>query len=106
MINSFLHLSGNLKCTNLSISGKLDCGNLLVSGKLECEDLSISGDMTLGGDLLPYYTDEYIVTPKIFQQNLDTDNKSLTSDIIVRPIPYSEVTNPEGGLTVIIGGEF
>lgn len=95
MIDSFLHLSGNLKCTNLNISGTLIC-----------DDLTIKGDMSLGGDILPYYTEEYIVTPKIYEQSLDTDNKSLTQDIVVRSIPYTEVTNPEGGLTVIIGGEF
>lgn len=59
-----------------------------------------------GGGKLPTYEGEYIVTPKPFtEQVLETKNKSLVDDVTVLEIPYSEVTNPEGGITANIGYE-
>ena len=56
------------------------------------------------GGKLPTYDGEYIVTPKPFEEQvLETKNKSMTDDVTVREIPYSEVTNPEGGKTINIG---
>jgi len=55
------------------------------------------------GGKLPTYDGEYTITPKPFtEQVLETKNKSLVNDITVLEIPYSEVTNPEGGKTVNI----
>lgn len=55
------------------------------------------------GGKLPTYDGEYIVTPKAFvEQTLETKNKSMTDDVTVLEIPYSEVSNPEGGTTVNI----
>ena len=47
------------------------------------------------------YTGPYEVTwsEKIFS----TEGKKLTDDISVHAIPYSEVTNPAGGITATIG---
>ena len=58
------------------------------------------------GGKLPTYDGEYVVTPKAFvEQTLETKNKSLVEDVTVLEIPYSEVTNPEGGKTVNIAYE-
>lgn len=62
--------------------------------------------MTGGDGKLPTYEGEYVVTPKAFvEQKLETKNKSLVDDVTVLEIPYSEVTNPEGGITANIGYE-
>ena len=37
-------------------------------------------------------------------QILQTENKVMPEDLVVMPIPYSETSNPKGGLTVCIGG--
>jgi len=77
-------------------------------------DISVStGDMEIdigmsdsGGGKLPTYEGEYVVIPKPFtEQVLETKNKSLVDDVTVLEIPYSEVTNPEGGITANIGYE-
>lgn len=49
------------------------------------------------------YTGQYIITPKTIEQVLPTDNKQLDDDIIVKEIPYKEISNPQGGNTIIIG---
>lgn len=77
-------------------------------------DISISSNtMSLdigisegGGGTLPPYEGEYIITPKPFiEQVLGTKNKSMTDDVTVLEIPYSEVINPQGGKTANIGFE-
>lgn len=77
-------------------------------------DVTVStGDMEIdidlsdsGGGKLPTYDGEYTVTPKPFlEQVLATKNKSLVDDVTVLEIPYSEVSNPSGGITCNIGYE-
>lgn len=49
------------------------------------------------------YTGEYEVTPQASgDQILETANKTLTKDLIIKEIPYHEVTNLTGGITVNI----
>lgn len=50
------------------------------------------------------YHGTYDVCPCFSEQTLPTKNKQLISDLIIEEIPYSEVTNPSGGLTINIGG--
>lgn len=50
------------------------------------------------------YGDEYSITPSNMSQNLSTQGKFLKQDVTVNPINYSEVSNPEDGKTVTIGG--
>ena len=54
------------------------------------------------GGKLPTYDGDYEVTPKILEQELETRNKSMTDNVKVLSIPFSEVINPEGGTTVNI----
>lgn len=60
------------------------------------------GNIVLG-DRLPEYTGAYTVTPKVFEQSLETKNKSLYEDVTVYEIPLSQVQNPQGGITATIG---
>lgn len=50
-----------------------------------------------------FYDGEYIVTPDVIAQYLETDSKIMRDDVTVLAVPYAEVSNPDGGLTVIIG---
>ena len=58
------------------------------------------------GSLINYdiYTGQYEITalPEV-EQILRTEKKILLSDIVIKPIPYYEVTNDAGGITVSIG---
>lgn len=50
------------------------------------------------------YTGEYEVTPTIDGETLETANKMMVDDLTVLSIPYTEVSNLGGGITVTIGG--
>lgn len=68
--------------------------------------MSLDIGIEAGGGKLPTYDGEYVITPKPFtEQVLGTKNKSMTDDVTVLEIPYSEVTNPQGGITANIGFE-
>lgn len=57
----------------------------------------------VSGDL-PTYDGSFVVTPSADNdQRLLTAGKYNESDITVEKIPYAEVSNPAGGVTVIIG---
>lgn len=49
------------------------------------------------------YTGQYNVTPDFDTQTLETENKYMTDDVTVFPIPVHRTTNPYG-TTVYIGG--
>lgn len=52
-----------------------------------------------------YYKGNYTVKPKVNTQILETKDKLVAEDIKVESIPYYEVSNLQGGTTIIIGGE-
>ena len=56
----------------------------------------------ISGGSLPWYDGSYTVQPKIVSQTLNTKQMSMKDDVTVEAIPYSEVTNPQGGKTVNI----
>lgn len=73
-------------------------------------ELEISGNLELtieegSGGTLPYFNGPYNVTPRKVEQILETKNKSMRDDVTVEEIPYSEVSNPQGGITATIGYE-
>ena len=51
----------------------------------------------------PLYEGDYQVTPRLYQQELETDGKLMEDDVTVYEIPVARTTNPTGGLTVVIG---
>lgn len=52
----------------------------------------------------PMYEGPYEVTPLFDEQILETRKKSMADDVTVLAIPIYEVSNPQGGTTVTIGG--
>ena len=83
IISETLELSGNISRTDEGISG------------------SISDDLIAANK----YKGPYTVIPRKVDQVLPTSDKFMANDIEVNAINYSEVSNPEGGITVNIGYE-
>lgn len=52
-----------------------------------------------------YYKGEYKITPKTESQTLATAQKKMSDNLVVKAIPYYEVSNTAGGTTVTIGKE-
>ena len=85
--------------------------DVTVSGLNTQVDVTLGeGNQTITADIGAYtiidhehYVGGYEVTPTSSQQTLDTDNKVLAEDVVVKAIPYYETTNPSG-TTVYIGG--
>jgi hypothetical protein len=58
------------------------------------------------GTTPPQYKGEYVVTPSTEMDIvLETARKLLVEDVTVNKIPYYEVSNNSGGITVFIGNE-
>lgn len=49
------------------------------------------------------YDGSYEVTPRLYVQSLETDGKVMEDDVTVHEIPVTSTSNPQGGLTVLIG---
>lgn len=74
----------------------------LLSGSIR-PAVKLTGKIAIAVDH-EYYVGEYEVTPKIEHQILETCDKLMSNDVMVKGIPFYEVTNPQGGTTFIIGG--
>lgn len=52
-----------------------------------------------------YYYGDYEVTPKVTSQTLQTKDKLMSDDVVVKEIPFFETSNNAGGNTIYIGKE-
>lgn len=59
-------------------------------------DLVFTFDTVINIEGREVYTGAYQVTPKRYEQVLDTSNKIMTEDVTVYEIPYAEVSNQYG----------
>ena len=66
-------------------------------------DMSLDIATSIQTSSAPHYTGEYTVTPRLYEQALDTDGKIMDEDVTVHEIPVTRATNPHGGQTVLIG---
>ena len=56
-----------------------------------------------GGRIYPPYTGPYDIIPLAFiDQQLPTEGKVLSRDLVVQEVPYLETSNDSGGVTVSI----
>lgn len=51
------------------------------------------------------YEGDYTVIPDVAEQTLATANKLMEQDVVIKSIPYNEVSNLTGGTTFYIGKE-
>lgn len=60
---------------------------------------------TAVGDL-PEYFGDYVVIPSVkTDKELETAYKFLTKDVVLKRVPYAEVSNGSKGITATIGNE-
>ena len=51
------------------------------------------------------YEGDYVVTPKVVEQTMPTQDKVMLRDVTIKSIPFFDVSNTSGGSTVYIGSE-
>ena len=90
---------------NITLFNNTSINEGFLSGNIY-PDSAISGNITYGmgtGDNIEEYIGDYEIDPKAFESTtLNTRNKKLLQDVVVKPIQYSEVTNESGGSTIYI----
>lgn len=75
-------------------------------GMAESEtSIPVRFDNVYESSALEHYDGSYLITPKVYDQSIDTSDKRMDGDLVVQKIPYMPVSNSAGGLTVTIGGE-
>lgn len=88
-----------------NISGTIS-GRAILGGGISA-GTGLRGAVAKSERLIPVYTGEYEVTPKVYEESvLPTKNKRLTANVEVKKIPQYEVSNLSGGETLIIGDEY
>lgn len=108
---------GTLKCT-LLVNDIGDSQEGILLGKIHSIEKTLHGIVTstrtlrcsasipktIFGPIYEDYTGDYTVSPIFAERVLPTRDKHMVSDLTIECIPYSEVTNTSGGLTINIGG--
>lgn len=67
------------------------------------EAVELVGYLSIPEGIGNRYDGSYEIVPSVDFQLLPTLECYLENDILIHPIPYSEVSNLKGGYTVIIG---
>lgn len=83
--------------------GVIACSRARLVGKIFCSEKHLTGHLAIPVGI-ENYTGAYNVIPKIEGQIMETRDKRMTKNVTIEPIPFYEVSNPQGGMTFIIGG--
>lgn len=78
---------------------------MIIDAELISPDHIMDVELEIGHSAVipqPEYEGPYEVTPTIEGFTLETKDKTMADDLSVLSIPYQEVSNPQGGETVII----
>lgn len=59
-------------------------------------------ELSMPGIMPPEYDGPYVVIPNTYDQVLDTQDKMLTENVVVKEVPYAEVANEYGTTVTII----
>ncbi len=84
-----------------NLRGKI-ISQCILSGRIKNDGQLVGGKASISTDHETYIGD-YTVTPKVEQQSLNTIDKLMTDDVIIKAIPYYKVSNIYNGETIIIG---
>lgn len=88
------------------LEGTLENVDFHLKGGFHNTEIKLEGTFgTIIGGAYPVYEGPYVVTPKVVEQEFDTDHKSMKDDLLVEAIPFVEVSNIYGGTTITIGGQ-
>lgn len=87
-----------------NVSLRLEGGEVNVKADASplCVDMEIGLGTIVDPSQLPIYEGPYEATPRVQSQIFETEGKRMLDDFTVLEIPYQEVSNPQGGETVII----
>lgn len=77
------------------VNGKVEKQNAL-SGTVGAKTINIGGKP---------YDGDYVVTPRVSEQKLETKGAIMNDDVTVKAIPFFNVGNQSGGRTAYIGSE-
>ena len=107
-INGKLSAIGEIKAVYVSdgpknLNGYLSSQEVLTSTNDNRELLELTGHLSIPERIGVKYKGSYEVVPNADFQLLPTAECYLVDDVLVYPIPYSEVHNEQGGITVTIG---
>lgn len=87
---------------DIQISVNVPVPNISIGVNRTWKNVTI--EVEKGGSYYPPYTGKYHITPTLYwQQRLETFGKSMTDDVLVDSIPFTETSNPQGGKTIVIG---
>lgn len=59
-------------------------------------------NVTIGG-VYDVYPGPYAITPRVYEQTMNTENLLMEQDVLIYSIPLTEVSNIQGGKTATIG---
>lgn len=76
-----------------------------LSGTLSKSGVALTGTLSSRPKSYSLYTGDYKVTPKTYEQTLETADKVLSENIVVAAVPFRETSNDQNGLTVYIAEE-
>lgn len=93
------------------MNGSLEIQDVYLNGRIFSTGTlkgSISASYNISGKIMKPvgyddYSGNYEITPSVDEQSLDVNDKRMTKDIVIKPIPYFKVSNEYMGETVIIG---
>lgn len=87
------------------LKGTLSCDKIL-GGKITSTTrlFAVVTIPTIFDDPVEPYEGPVDILPSFDRSVLETKNKKLLDDLTVEPIPVYRVTNPTGGVTIVIGG--
>lgn len=89
------------------VSLKVEGGEVNVKADASplCVDVGVGLGTIIDPSHIPIYEGPYEATPRIDSQIFETYGKRMRDDFTVLGVPYEEVSNPQGGETVIIAFE-
>lgn len=91
---------GDIKALEI-LSGSISVESSL-TGKLSCSG-GLAGKVSVTKEY-DVYGGDYTVIPKAFEEQiLPTSNRVLKEDVIVKEVPFYEVSNDSDGMTAYIG---
>ena len=65
---------------------------------------ALRGRLTIPSSIhADYYEGPYEVTPRLNEQYLETNDKTMIDDVTIYEIPITYTSNPHNGMTVLIG---
>ena len=96
-------MEGFISLQEGTLVGKISSGNAILLGKIQ-SPMTLIGKVVISSGH-EYFNGDYEVIPKIKSQSLETKDKLMSKDLLIKSIPYYEVSNPQGGNTVYIGSD-